>query len=235
MAAELERADKLRRNMSADIAHELRTPLSVVRGKLEGVLDGVYPATPKHLQPVLEATEVLTYLVEDLRLLAQAEAGQLNTEKRLMDVGDLLQDTQVNFEAQASDQGVTLALDLPTGLPKVKGDWHRITQVLGNLITNALRHTPGGGRVTLSATTVDGRVKVSVADTGTGISSEDLPYVFDRFWRGEKSRSRAGGGTGLGLAIAKQLVEIHGGTIGAESTRSKGSEFWFTLPAVLDS
>ena len=239
MASELERGEQLRRNMTADVAHELRTPLSVIRGKLEGVLDGVYPATSEHLEPVLEATELLTYLVEDLRLLAQAEAGQLALDKRVVDIGDLLSDAHVNFDPQASDRGVTLALDLPPGIPKVTADWHRVAQVLGNLLTNALRHTPEGGCVTLSASVRYQResdedseiVKVTVADTGTGIPSEDLPNVFERFWRGERSRSRAGGGTGLGLAIAKQLVELHGGTIGAESTPGEGSEFWFTLAA----
>jgi two-component system sensor histidine kinase BaeS len=232
MAGELEHAEKLRRNMTADVAHELRTPLSVIRGKLEGVLDGVYPATPQHIQPILESTELLTYLVEDLRLLAQAEAGQLTLEKRTVNLADLLWDAQVNYEPQASDQGVTLGLDLPPGLPHVMADWHRINQVLGNLLTNALRHTPTGGRVTLSANAATGQVRVMVVDTGAGIPAEDSPYVFDRFWRGEKSRSRVGGGSGLGLAIAKQLVELHGGTIGAESAPGGGSEFWFTLPAV---
>jgi two-component system sensor histidine kinase BaeS len=231
MATELERAENLRRNMTADVAHELRTPLSVVRGKLEGVLDGVYPATPEHLRPILEATEVLTYLVEDLRLLAQAEAGRLILEPRVMDVGDLLGDVRVNFEPQASDRDVGLNLDLPPDLPKVVADWRRVVQVLSNLMSNALRHTPEGGRVTLSAAADDGTIKITVSDTGPGIPAEDLPYVFDRFWRGEKSRSRAGGGTGLGLAIAKKLVELHGGGIGVESTPGQGAAFWFTLPA----
>lgn len=230
MAEDLAHADELRRNMTADVAHELRTPLSVIRGKLEGVLDGVYPATPEHLEPILEETEVLTHLVEDLRLLALAEAGQLALEKRVMDVGDLLRDAQVNFGPQASDRGVTLMLDLPSALPPVMGDWRRIAQVLGNLLTNALRHTPEGGRVTLSAAAGAGMVEVTVADTGMGISTDDLPYIFGRFWRGEKSRSRVSGGTGLGLAIAKHLVEMHGGTIRAESTPGEGARFRFTLP-----
>ncbi len=239
MAEELARADDLRRNLTADVAHELRTPLSVIRGKLEGVLDGVYPATPEHLEPVLEETELLTHLVEDLRLLALAEAGQLPLEKQPMDVGDLLWDAQVNFSPQASDRGVTLALDLPAELPQVMADWRRVAQVLGNLLTNALRHTPEGGCVTLSATAPPrsggaggGTVEVTVADTGAGIPPDDLPYIFERFWRGEKSRSRmrTDGGTGLGLAIARQLVELHGGTIRVETAPGEGSKFRFTLP-----
>jgi len=234
MAEGMARADELRRNLTADVAHELRTPLSVIRGKLEGMLDGVYPATAEHLEPVLEETELLTHLVEDLRLLALAEAGQLTLEKRPMDVGDLLRDAQVNFGPQADDRGVTLALDLPPELPQAMADCRRIAQVLGNLLTNALRHTPEGGCVTMSAAVasplVGDMVKVTVVDTGAGISSQDLPYIFERFWRGDKSRSRAGGGTGLGLAIAKQLVEAHGGTIGVESAPGEGARFWFTLP-----
>jgi two-component system OmpR family sensor kinase/two-component system sensor histidine kinase BaeS len=232
MATALERAEELRRNLTADVAHELRTPLSVIRGRLEGVLDGVYPATPEHLQPILEATELLTYLVEDLRLLAQAEAGQLGLKKRAVDVGDLLRDVQVNFEPQATDRDVTLKLKLPPDLPEVLADWHRVVQVLSNLLVNALRHTPQGGRVTLSAKSEPGAVKLTVSDTGAGIPAADLPYVFDRFWRGEKSRSRAGGGSGLGLAIARQLVELHGGTMGVKSAPGEGAEFWFTLPTI---
>ncbi len=242
MAEDLARADELRRNMTADVAHELRTPLSVIRGKLEGVLDGIYPATSEHLEPILEETELLTHLVEDLRLLALAEAGQLTLEKRAMDVGDMLRDTQVNFGPQAADRGVTLALDLPAELPQVVGDWRRIAQVLGNLLTNALRHTPEGGCVTLSASVSvppppmggagGGEVRVTIADTGIGIPPPNLPYIFERFWRGDKSRSRASSETGLGLAIAKQLVEMHGGTISVESTPGAGSKFWFTLPTM---
>jgi signal transduction histidine kinase len=183
---------------------------------------------------VLEEIQLLTQLVEDLRLLALTEAGQLPLEKRTMDVGDLLRDAQVNFSPQACDRGVTLALDLPPELPQVMADWRRIAQVLGNLVTNALRHTPQGGCVTLSAAAGEGVVELSVADTGTGVSPEDLPYIFERFWRGAKSRSRAGGGTGLGLAIAKHLVEAHGGEIGVRSIPGKGSKFWFTLPVALE-
>jgi signal transduction histidine kinase len=239
MTEELARTDELRRNLTADVAHELRTPLSVIRGKLEGVLDGVYPSTPGHLAPVLEEIKLLGRLVEDLHLLSRAEAGQLPMEKRATDMGALLRDAQVNFGPQAADRGVTLALDLPTELPEVMADRRRIAQVLGNLLTNALRYTPSGGRVTLSAAVSEGTVKVTVTDTGPGIPPEDLPFIFERFWRGEKSRSRAGGGAGLGLAIAKHLVQAHGGEIGVESPSTEGlkmdevregATFYFSLP-----
>jgi two-component system OmpR family sensor kinase/two-component system sensor histidine kinase BaeS len=230
MSSELARADELRRNMTADVAHELRTPLSVIRGKLEGVLDGVYPASPEHLEPVLAEIGLLTHLVEDLRLLALAEAGQLALEMAPVDVGDLLRDAQVNFGPQAADRGVTLALDLSPSLPEVVADRRRMTQVVGNLVTNALRHTQAGGCVTLSAAPAAGGVEVTVADTGQGITPEDLPYIFERFWRGERSRSRAGGGTGLGLAITRQLVAMHEGTIRVESELGRGTVFRVVLP-----
>lgn len=243
MTERLSRADELRRNLTADIAHELRTPLSVVRGKVEGVLDGVYPASTEHLEPVLDEIKLLTRLVEDLHLLSLAEAGQLSLEKRATDIVALLRDAQVNFAPQAADRDVTLALDLPSEETdefaiQVMADGRRIAQVLGNLLTNALRHTPPGGRVTTSVAISGEMARVSVADTGAGIPSDDLPHIFERFWRGEKSRSRAVGGAGLGLAIAKYLVQAHGGEIGVISPAmldlhcegAKGTTFYFTLP-----
>ena len=230
MATALQRSDELRRNMTADVAHDLRTPLSVIRGKLEGILDGVYPATEAHILPVLEETEVLTQLVEDLRLLALAEARQLQLERRPVDIGGLLRDAQVNFTPLAQDRGITVVLDLERGVPRVLADRQRISQVLGNLITNALRHTPAGGIVTLSAAAGDDWLTVAISDTGVGIPPDDMPYVFERFWRGEKSRSRESGGSGLGLAIAKELVALQGGTIAAESEPGKGATFRFALP-----
>ncbi len=230
MAEALQRSNELRRNMTADVAHELRTPLSVIRGRLEGILDGVYPATSEQLAPVLEETELLTRLVEDLRVLALAEARQLSLDLRPTNIVDLLSDLQVNFRPLAGDKGITLVLDLPESLPPVLADWQRVSQVGANLITNAIRHTPEGGVVTLSAVKADQDVVVTISDTGVGIPPDDLPFVFERFWRGERSRSRESGGSGLGLAIARELVRLHGGTLHATSTPGQGSTFTFTLP-----
>jgi signal transduction histidine kinase len=235
MAEDLARADSLRRDMTADVAHELRTPLAVIRGKLEGVLDGVYPASPEHLEPIIEETELLSHLVEDLRLLALAETGQLALSMSPTDIGDLLCDAAVNFGPQADDRGIALQVEVADGLPKALADARRIAQVLGNLLTNALRHTPRGGTVILCASCGDGVIELAVADTGSGIPPKDLPYIFERFWRGEKSRSRAMGGSGLGLAIAKQLVEMHGSAITVETAPGQGSTFRFSLPVAPDT
>ncbi len=235
MAEDLAQADHLRRNLTADVAHELRTPLSIIRAKLEGILDGVYPATPEHVTPVLETVNLLTQLVEDLRLLALADARQLALEKKPTNLADLLRDAEVNFGPQAADRSVTLVLDLPTELPEVLANQRRIAQVLGNLLTNALRYTPASGQVTLAAAAMDqGIVEITVADTGPGIAPEDLAYVFERFWRGEKSRSRLSGGSGLGLAIARRLIEMHGGDIRVDSVQGQGATFRFTLPVRSD-
>jgi len=232
MAEALEGADDLRRNMTADVAHELRTPLSVIRGKLEGVLDGIYPPTEAHLTPILEEVEVLTQLVEDLRVIALAEAGQLPIENRAFDITDLLRDAEVNFTPQANDRSITIKVDVPSELPIVYADWRRVSQILGNLMTNALRHTPEGGSIVLSALKHDDVVQITVKDTGTGIGADEIPYVFERFWRGEKSRNRQTGGSGLGLAIVKQLVELQNGSIHVESASGAGTVITFTLPAV---
>jgi signal transduction histidine kinase len=231
MAGELARAREQRRNLTADVAHELRTPLSVIRARLEGVLDGVYPASAEHLAPALDTLELLAHLAEDLRLLALADAGQLTLDKRPADLNGLLQDAHVSFTPQAEDRGIALTLELPAALPPALVDPRRLAQVLGNLLSNALRHTPGGGQVTLSAKeTGEGQMEVTVRDTGAGIAPEDLPYIFERFWRGDKSRARTSGGSGLGLTIARQLVELHGGRLWAESAPGQGTTFRFTLP-----
>lgn len=231
MAATLRREDQLRRNMTADIAHELRTPLTVIKGKLEGILDGVYPGTAAHIVPVLEEATLLERLVEDLRLLSLAEARELPLHRELVEIGGLLDDTRHSFVREAAAREVELTVNTSGTLAPVEVDPQRMQQVLGNLVANSLRHTPAGGRIQLQAEQNNGTVRVTVQDTGRGIAPEDLPHVFDRFWRGDRARSRqASGGAGLGLAIARQLVEAQGGQIRAMSTPGRGTTMVIELP-----
>lgn len=231
MAEELERADQQRRNLTADVAHELRTPLHIIQGNLEGILDDVYEPTDEHVEATLEETRLLARLVEDLRTLSLAEAGQLPLMQEPVDVAELLTDVRTSFSGQARAAEVDLHVDIEGDLPTISGDVGRLEQVLSNLLANALRHTPTGERITLQAAPLQNGVRIRVRDTGEGISAEDLPYVFDRFWRGDRSRSRAGGaGSGLGLAIARQLAEAHGGHIEVESEVGEGTTFTVELP-----
>ena len=230
MAESLAEADVQRRNMMADIAHELRTPLTVVQGNLEALMDGVYDLTPENVAAVHKQTVVLTRLVADLRDLALAEAGQLRLERKAFSLADVIAQVTEGLEVQAHEREVTLKFEIAAGLPQVQADEQRITQVLFNLMSNALRHTPAGGTITISAELRDERVLVSVRDTGTGILPEDLPHVFERFYRADRSRARSTGGSGLGLTIAKQIVEAHGGQIWAQSWLGAGSTFAFSLP-----
>lgn len=231
MAEGLAQAEELRRRMVADIAHELRTPLSVIQAQVEALLDGVFPADAEHIRPIHEETLLLRRLVDDLRTLALADAGQLQLEPATVDVAGLVQRALSRFQPQALEKGVALTAEAAPDLPPLRLDAQRMDQVLGILLDNALRYTPAGGRIGVRVErSVNGRLRLSVSDTGPGIPAEDLPHVFDRFWRGEKSRSRARGGSGLGLAIAKQLVEAHGGRIWAESTPGQGTTFFMELP-----
>jgi len=250
MAEALETANRHRRELLADVAHELRTPLTIIQGNLEGLRDGVYQATPEHLDLVLDETRKFGRLVEDLRLLTLAEAGQLPLDAQALDVLQLLADVGDAFDCQASEAGIALALDVAEGLPPLYADPQRLGQVLGNLVTNALRHTPPGGEVTLGAAPVSPGafapagvpvpkgtgptgILLWVADNGEGIPAEDLPRVFDRFWRGDPARSHEqGAGSGLGLAIAKGLVEANGGRIWAESQVGEGTTVSCLFPVL---
>lgn len=232
MVASLERADQQRRNLTADVAHELRTPLQIIQGNLEGVLDGVYEPTAEHIEATLEATHQLARLVEDLRTLSLAESGQLALELEAVDVAELLLDTQTNFSGLAESAGITLRVAAPDEPLIVHGDPGRLDQVLANLVVNAVHHTPRGGSITLQAALLPSGIEIRVGDTGAGIAPEDLPFIFDRFWRGDRARThQAGTGSGLGLAITRQLVRLHGGTIDVASTPGAGTTFTIRLPA----
>jgi signal transduction histidine kinase len=229
MAERLEASEAQRRTLLADVSHELRTPLAVVQGNVEAILDGVHPADPDHLESILEETRVLSRLVDDLRTITQSEAGRLALHREPTDLDVLVSDATGSFETAATAAGVTLSIEVPDDLPILDIDPVRIREVVANLVGNALRHTPSGGRVTVSGalTGAAGRraVEISVRDTGSGIDPALLPHVFDRFAKAADSR-----GSGLGLAIARGLVEAHGGTIGVESAPGDGATFRFTLP-----
>lgn len=230
MANALERNDRERREMLTDIAHELRTPLTVMRGKLEGIVDGVYPADEAHIAPVLEETYTLERLVEDLRTLTLAEARQLHFDLKPVDLGELAAHAASLFDAEAQERAIRLAVEVEPHLPAVTADAQRVSQVIGNLLSNALRYAPAESRVTIAVRRARAGVELAVSDNGPGVPEADLPHLFDRFWRGEKSRTRAAGGAGLGLAIAKQLIEAQGGHLTAHNAPGGGLRVSFTLP-----
>ena len=230
MAAGLARLEELRRNMVTDVAHELRTPLSNIRGYLEALKDGMVEPESRIIDSIYEEAMLLNHLVDDLQELALAEAGQLRLERRPMALADVVNRAVEAFRPRSEAKGIVLQVDLPEGLPLVDVDPQRVGQVLRNLLDNALTHTPPGGEIAVAAHAGGQWVEVSVRDTGSGIAAEDLPYVFERFYRADKSRSRATGGAGLGLAIARSLVEAHGGRIWVESTEGEGCTFTLALP-----
>lgn len=232
MADSLQRAETLRRHLMADVAHELRTPLTVLQGNLRAILDGIYPLEMSEITTLYDETRVLTHLVDDLRELALADEGHLPLNRQDVNLAEICRTALADFSVGAEARGIHLITHLPgTDLPPVLADPARVAQVLRNLMANALRHTPRGGTITLSIQlTREEEATVSVADTGEGIPPGDLPHVFDRFYRGDKSRAREAGGTGLGLAIAKAWVQAMGGSMAVESQLGRGSCFSFTLP-----
>ncbi len=232
MAAGLEESEQLRRNLLADTAHELRTPLSVLQGNLRAILDEVYPLNQEEMVRLYDHTRFLSRLVNDLHELAQAEARQLPLDFQPTDLTHLVQTTADTFRPSAEAKGVSLKTELPAELPLCPVDTARLTQVLQNLLANALRHTPAGGVITVRAQSDSTTVALSIEDTGEGIPPEHLPYVFDRFYRTDPARSRDRGGAGLGLAIARAIVEAHGGQIAvtSEGVSGKGSTFTIQLP-----
>ena len=228
MTSRLQTYDDQRKHLLADISHELRTPLTVLQGNLEGMLDNVYPRTDERLKALLEETQILSRLIEDLRTFSLAETGKLLLQKELCDPGRLIIDLARTMQTQAEKAGVALTGEPDEGLPAVEMDTARIREVLENLVSNGLRHTPPGGTVRIGCARSaenSSRLEFRVDDTGGGIPAEDLPYIFDRYFK-----SRDSGGTGLGLAIAKRLVEAHGGEITAQSNLGKGTSIRFWIP-----
>ena len=232
MAQGLEEAERQRRNLTADVAHELRTPLSNIQGYLEAIRDGLVEPTPETIDTIHGQAVHLSRLVEDLRLLAQVEAGALQLYPVPVDLRELLNSCVEAVRFRAESEGISVGLDVGDSLPETEIDPTRISQVVGNLLDNAINHTPEGGSVTVACRPLNGSIEIAVSDTGSGISHEDLPRLFDRFYRTDPSRDRATGGAGLGLTIARRLVEAHGGTIEAWSEPGQGSRFTMVLPIV---
>ncbi len=233
MVDNLRRSEELRQSMTADIAHELRTPVTIIQGTLEAVLDGVYDPTPETIAPVYEETLHLGKLIDDLRELALAEAGELHVERERMDVGKLVR--QIIDATMPALEGVPSVRVSVDAEPMAMVDPKRFRQILGNILSNALRYTPADGSIDIVVRTVGDEVEISVSDTGPGISPDDLDHLFERFYRGDASRNRAVGGSGLGLAIVKQWVEAHRGRVWAENRPEGGAKFTVRLPTSLNA
>ena len=225
MTDRLQTNDEQRRRLLADISHELRTPLTVIQGNLEGMLDGLYQPDAAHLESLLEETQVMSRLIDDLRTLAAAESGTLKLQREPTDLGLLASEVIASFRGQAQSAGISLVVEAAPDLPPIEIDPARIRQVLTNLIANALRYTGHGGSIRVRGELRDKAIAVTVSDTGRGIAAPDLPHIFERYTKSSDSR-----GSGLGLAIAKDLVEAHGGTISAQSQSGQGTTICFTLP-----
>jgi signal transduction histidine kinase len=232
MSANLSRANYLRKQMTADIAHDLRTPLTVIGGYLEALRDGTLKPTPERFRVMSEEVSLLQRLVEDLRTLSLADAGELKLMRTAHAPRDLLERAAAPFRESAEAAGVRLTVECSADLPDLWIDGERMTQVLGNLLTNALRHTPSGGSITLAAGALGTALELTVSDTGSGITPDDLPRVFDRFYRADTARQTDSGESGLGLAIARSIVEAHGGTVRAESTLGQGTLMIISLPLI---
>ena len=225
MSARLQRSETERRRLLADVTHELRTPLTVMQGNVEALIDGVHPADPEHLAAILDETRVLSRLIDDLRTLSLAESRALALHREPVDAEAIVRDAIASFAPQADAAGIRLGVEVEAGLPPLDADPVRAREVLTNVVANALRYTPRGGSVDVSVVRAGSMATVTIRDTGPGIAAEVLPHVFERF-----ARSPTSPGAGLGLAIAKGIVETHGGTIAATSDAGRGTEIRFTLP-----
>jgi len=231
MAEQLEEKEKSRRQLLADIAHELRNPLSIIQGNLEAWLDGVITPTSDQVASVYDETVLLSRLITDLRDLSLAEAGQLKMYQSATELGEFIFAEIASVQTRCREKKISISADLPSGLPLVSIDKDRIRQVLHNLVDNALRYTPARGKIEIGAQyEKPGWITVFVSDTGAGISRKDLPHVFDHFYKADPSRHRGQGGAGIGLAMVKLVVELHGGKVWVKSRAGKGTTFYFTLP-----
>jgi signal transduction histidine kinase len=230
LSADLARSNELRRQMTADIAHELRTPLTVIRAYIDGLRDGVFKPTPARFAAMQAETQHLQRLVEDLRTLSLADAGELPMAREPVSCQALLERLAAAHTPQAAARDIALQVSVEPEVPGIVADPERMIQVLGNLVTNALRYTPSGGQITLSARLRGDAVALAVSDTGAGIAPDALPHVFDRFYRGDPARSQQDGESGLGLAIAKSIVEAHGGKIEVQSELGRGTTFTVLMP-----
>lgn len=235
MTSQLAEQEEQRRRLFAGIAHELRTPLSVIQGTLEGMLDRVVEPTPERIAGLHTQALLLGRLITDLRDLSLAQAGQLPLHRQIIDVAEVTRETVETLAPLADDRAVSLRIDAPDGLPRVHADPDRLRQIVLNLVENALRHTPKGGDVRILVQDAGEGVRISVADTGKGIGPDDLPHIFDHFYRADPSRARSSGGTGLGLSIVKSIVEAHGGRVTVHSRAGAGSTFTVTLPAYTEA
>lgn len=231
MSSDLARSFNLRKQMTADIAHELRTPLSLILGHAEGVKDGVLDPSRENFEIIREEAERLEQLVNDLRTLSLADAGELAVEFQAVDVNNLMRDVHTHYLTLFNQKRIILNLELAAGILKANLDPSRFTQVLNNILNNALRYTPEDGLVELKTQAAENKIQLSVKDSGEGVSSEEAQHLFDRFYRVDESRNRNDGGSGLGLAIAKSIVEMHNGRIWAESEKGKGLRVVIELPA----
>jgi two-component system sensor histidine kinase BaeS len=224
MSTRLKAMDDRRRGFLADVTHELRTPLSVIRGQAEGIADGLYPGDATHIAPILDAAQTLERLVEDLRTLALADTGNLALNREPTDIGALVRDTVESFRSQADLGGLKLTADIAGQIPNLDVDPTRMRSAIANLLANAIRHTPPGGWVKAAVAAADAGITITVADNGAGIPADLLPHVFDRFVKGPGSP-----GSGLGLAIAHDIVTAHSGTLKIESVTGSGTTATVTL------
>ncbi len=230
MAATLQHFADERRNMMGDIAHDLRTPLSIIQSNLEAMIDGVLPTSQEELTSLHQESLLLNRLITDLRTLSLAESGQLNLQKEIIDPGVVIQQVADRMQLSAQEKNITLETDIVSDILRIKADPTRLQQIITNLLDNAIRYNTNGSQVVIAAHPIEDYIELSIADNGPGIPPEEIPHLFERFWRAEKSRNRATGGSGLGLAIVKQLVEAHHGRVFVESQIDHGARFVVHLP-----